>query len=74
MVWLFVIRFQRWYIKSTIYENNYFASRDRKLCLFQIRLNMRSIVTNIQICGFEIKLCVEDKVQRKTLKSQFSYR
>jgi len=39
---------------SKIYENNYFATLETKLRSFQIRLNTRSIVMNIQLCGFEI--------------------
>jgi len=42
---------------SKVYENNYFATLETKLRSF----HMRSIVTNIQLCGFEIiesKLCV----------------
>jgi len=39
---------------SKVYENNYFATLETKLRSFQIRLNTRSIVTNIQLHGFEI--------------------
>ena len=35
---------------STIYENNYCATNETKLRSFQIRLNLRSIVTNVQLC------------------------
>ena len=34
---------------STIYENNYYATNETKLRSFQIRLNVRSIVTNEQL-------------------------
>ena len=34
---------------STIYENNYDATNETKLRSFQIRLNLRSIVTNVQL-------------------------
>jgi len=39
---------------SKINENNYFATLETKLRSFQIRLNIRSIVTNIQLHGLEI--------------------
>jgi len=41
-------------ISPRVYENNYFATLETKLRSFQIRLNKRSIVTNIQLHGFEI--------------------
>ena len=46
-----------------IYENNYYATDETKLRSFQIRLNLRSIVTQLQLHGFELvddnlcKLC-----------------
>ena len=39
---------------KAIYENNYFSTTETKLRSFQIRLNLRSIVTNIQLAGFDI--------------------
>ena len=39
---------------NKIYENNYFATNETKLRSFQIRLNLRSIVTNVQLAGFGI--------------------
>ena len=36
---------------NRIYENNYLAANETKLRSFQIRLNMRSIVTNVQRNG-----------------------
>ena len=40
---------------KAIYENNYFSTTDEtKLRSFQIRLNLRSVVTNIQLAGFDI--------------------
>ena len=39
---------------SKVYYNNYFATRETKLQSFQIRLNLKSIVTNIQLHGLEI--------------------
>ena len=37
-----------------IYENNYFSIIETKLRSFQIRLNLRSVVTNVQLAGFDI--------------------
>ena len=37
-----------------MYENNYFASNETKVRLFQSRLNLRSIVTRVQLHGYEI--------------------
>ena len=34
---------------STVYENNYCTTNETKLRSFQIRLNLRSIVTNVQM-------------------------
>ena len=39
---------------SKVYNNNYFATRKTKLRSFQIRLNLKSIVTNVQLHGLEI--------------------
>jgi len=39
---------------SKVYENNYLATLETKLCLFRIRLNTRSIVTNIQLHGLKL--------------------
>ena len=36
------------------YENNYFATNETKLRSFQIKLNLRSIVTDVQRAGFGI--------------------
>ena len=35
-----------------IYENNYFSTVETKLRSFQIRLNLRSLVMNVQLAGF----------------------
>ena len=43
-----------------IYENNYFSSIETKLRSFQIKLNLQSLVMNVQLAGFGIidsKLC-----------------
>ena len=40
--------------RSKVYNNNYFATRETKLRSFQIRLNLKSIVTNVQLHGLEI--------------------
>ena len=37
-----------------IYENNYFSTIETKLRSFQIRLNLRSLVMNVQLAGFGI--------------------
>ena len=37
-----------------IYENNYYITNDTKLRSFQIRLNLRSIVTNVQLYFLDI--------------------
>ena len=39
---------------NRIYENNYLGTNETKLRSFQIRLNMKSIVTNVQINGMGI--------------------
>ena len=36
------------------YENNYYATNKNKLRLFQIRLNLRSTATQLQLQGFEL--------------------
>ena len=40
--------------RNKIYKNNYLATNKTKLRSFQFRLNMRSIVTNVQLNGFGI--------------------
>ena len=37
-----------------VYENNYFSTIETKLKSFQIRLNLRSLVMNVQLAGFGI--------------------
>ena len=37
-----------------VYENNYFSTIETKLRSFQIRLNLRSLVMNMQLAGFGI--------------------
>ena len=37
-----------------IYENNYFSTIETKLRSFQIKLNLRSLVMNVQLAGFGI--------------------
>ena len=37
-----------------IYKNNYFSAIETKLRSFQIKLNLRFIVTNVQLAGFDI--------------------
>ena len=39
---------------QNIYKNNYYATNEIKLRSFQIRLNLRSIVTQIQLHGLEL--------------------
>ena len=39
---------------KAIYENNYFSITETKLRSFQMKLNLRSIVINIQLAGFDI--------------------
>ena len=39
---------------QNIYENNYYATNETKLRSFQIRLHLRSIVTQLQLHGFEL--------------------
>ena len=36
------------------YENNYFSTIETKLRSFQIRLNLRSVVTNVRLAGVDI--------------------
>ena len=51
---------------QNINENNYYATNETKLRSFQIRLNLRSIVTQLQLHGFELvddnlcKFCRKD--------------
>ena len=51
---------------QNIYENNYYATNETKLRSFQIRLNLKSIVTQLQLHGFELiddnlcKFCGKD--------------
>ena len=51
---------------QNIYENNYYATNETKLRSFQIRLNLKSIVTQLQLHGFELvddnlcKFCVKE--------------
>ena len=51
---------------QNIYENNCYATNETKLRSFQIRLNFRSIVTQLQLHGFELvdnnlcKFCRKD--------------
>jgi len=40
---------------SDVYKYNYFVIPETKLKSFQIKLNLRAIVTNIALYGFEIK-------------------
>ena len=43
-----------------VYESNYFSTTQTKLRSFHIRLNLRSLVMNLQLAGFGIidsKLC-----------------
>ena len=35
-----------------VYENNYFSTIETKLRSFQIRLNLRSLVMNVQFCNW----------------------
>ena len=46
---------------QNIYENNYYATNENKLRSFQIRLNLRSIVTQLQLYGFEL---VDDNLSK----------
>ena len=39
---------------QNIYENNYYATNETKLRSFQIRPNLRSIVTQLQLHGFKL--------------------
>ena len=51
---------------SKVYNNNYFATRETQLRSFQIRLNLKSIITNVQLHGLKIvdsnccKFCLEE--------------
>ena len=46
---------------KNIYENNYYVTNKTKLRSFQIRLNLRSIVTQLQLHGFEF---VDDNLSK----------
>ena len=48
---------------STIYKNNYYATNKTKLRSFQIRLNVRSIVTNVQL--YVLNIASNNTVQHK---------
>ena len=37
-----------------VYKNNYYSTIETKLRSFQIRLNLRSLVINVQLAGFGI--------------------
>ena len=53
-----------------VYENNYFSTIEAKLTFFQIRLNLRSLVMNVQLAGFGIidsELCSFCLQQPETL-------
>ena len=48
-----------------IYKDNYFSNIDTKLRFFQIRLNLRSVATNVQPAEFDI--IDGERFLRKTL-------
>ena len=55
---------------STIYKNNYYATNETKLRSFQIRLNLRSIVTGVQLHVLDIasdNLCTFCREKPETL-------
>ena len=57
-----------------IYENNYFLTIEIKSRLFQIRLNLRSVATNVQLAGFDIiesEICTFCLQHRKTINHLF---
>ena len=57
-----------------VYENNYFSTIETKLRSFQIRLNLRSLVMNVQLAGFGIinsQLCSFCLQQPETLMHFF---
>ena len=57
-----------------VYENNYFSTIETKLRSFQIRLNLRSLVMNVQLAGFGIidsELCSFCLQQPETLMHFF---
>ena len=59
---------------QNIYENNYYATNETKLRSFQIRLNLRSIVTQLQLHGFELvddNLCKFYRKEPETLMHLF---
>ena len=56
---------------QNVYENNYYVTtNENKLRSFQIRLNLRSIVTQLQLQGFELvddNLCKFCRKEPETL-------
>ena len=59
---------------QNIYQNNYYATNENKLRSFQIRLNLRLIVTQLQLHGFELvddNLCKFCRKKTKTLMHLF---
>ena len=59
---------------QNIYENNYYAINKNKLGPFQIGLNLRSIVTQLQLQGFELvddNLCKFCRKEPETLMHSF---
>ena len=57
-----------------VYENNYFSTIETKLRSFQIKLNLRSLVMNVQLAGFDIidiELCSFCLQQPETLMHFF---
>ena len=59
---------------QNIYENNYHATNENKIKSFQIRLNLRSIVTQLQLHGFELvddNLCKFCRKEPETLMHLF---
>ena len=59
-----------------VYENNYVSTIETKLRSFEIRLNLRSLVMNVQLAGFGImdsELCFFCLRQPKTLMHFFFF-
>ena len=57
-----------------VYENNYYSTIETKLRSFQIRLNLQSLVMNVQLAGFGIidsELCSFCLQQPETLMHFF---
>ena len=57
-----------------VQESNYFSTVETKLRSFQIRLNLRSLVMNVQLVGFNIsdsELCSFCLEQSETLMHFF---